>query len=98
MRHDLDGHASGSAPVPPSGSWTELTYPFAGNEWLRERYQLGGPGSDPPHRCAFEQRSTSAALRLGCQWKWSRTAIKPCTRAHVTAAAEQVCRTLQLST
>ena len=52
MRHDLDAHASGSAPVPPSDSWTELTYGFAGNARLREMYRLGSPDSDPPHRCA----------------------------------------------
>ena len=52
MRHDLDTHASESAPVPPLDSWTELTYPFASNEWLRGQYRLGGPDSEAPHQCA----------------------------------------------
>ncbi len=81
VRHDLDTHASESAPVLPSDSWTELTYPFAGNEWLRERYRLGGPDSDPPHRCA------SNVIRSGLQQCSSETQTTQPSCTHILKSA-----------
>ena len=51
LRSDHNTDVPASAPLPPSDSWTELTYSFSSNAWLRELYRLGSPDAEPPQRC-----------------------------------------------
>ena len=76
--------------MPPSDSWTELAYPFASNEWLRERYRLGSPDADPPHRCAAVLARTSSSGLRPSSSVMSFMPVEACTLAIDPAAVPDI--------